>query len=152
MHPDSHRFFPFVVDGQVYQFRALCFGLSTALQVFTRVMAPVSLILHHMGIRLLCYLDDRLLLSSSHRRLCRRGTLFCLFVTDWIVVDPQKSVLEPCQTATYLGMVIVNPSLMAFPSPERVATLLAQIEFFLGAASWGTCRPSVIWFREVDFA
>ena len=28
--------------GKVYQFTALCFGLSAAPQVFTRVMAPVS--------------------------------------------------------------------------------------------------------------
>ena len=28
--------------GRVYQFTALCFGLSAAPQVFTRVMAPVS--------------------------------------------------------------------------------------------------------------
>ena len=33
----------FVFDGREYQFKALCFGLSTAPQVFTRVMAPVSL-------------------------------------------------------------------------------------------------------------
>ena len=66
VHPDSCRFLQFVVDGQVYQFRALCFGFSTAPQVFTRVMAPVSLILHRMGIRLLLYLDHWLLLTSSH--------------------------------------------------------------------------------------
>ena len=34
VHPDSRRFLRFVADGQVYQFKALCFGLSTAPQVF----------------------------------------------------------------------------------------------------------------------
>ena len=67
VHPDSRRFLRFVVDGQVYQFRALCFGLSTALQVFTRVMAPVSLILHRMGIGLRRYLNDWLILASFHQ-------------------------------------------------------------------------------------
>ena len=46
VHPDSHRFLRFVSQGNVYQFSALCFGLSTAPQVFSRVMAPVSAILH----------------------------------------------------------------------------------------------------------
>ena len=46
VHPDSRRFLRFVVDGQVYQFKALCFGRSTAPQVFTRVMVPVSVMLH----------------------------------------------------------------------------------------------------------
>ena len=46
IHPDSRRFLRFVAQGRVYQFSALCFGLSTAPQVFSRVMAPVSAILH----------------------------------------------------------------------------------------------------------
>ena len=46
VHPDFRHFLRFVAQGQVYQFSALCFGLSTAPQVFSRVMAPVSAILH----------------------------------------------------------------------------------------------------------
>ena len=46
LHPDSRHFLRFVSKGHVFQFKALCFGLSTALQVFSRVMAPVSAILH----------------------------------------------------------------------------------------------------------
>ena len=65
VHPDSRRYLRFVENGQVFQFRALCFGLSTAPQVFTRVMAPVSAILHGMGFRILRYLDDWLVLTSS---------------------------------------------------------------------------------------
>ena len=42
VHPDSRKYLRFVAFGQVYQFKALCFGLSTAPQVFTRVMTPVS--------------------------------------------------------------------------------------------------------------
>ena len=49
----------------MYQITALCFGLSTAPQVFSRVMAPVSAILHYWGIRMRRYLDDWLVQSSS---------------------------------------------------------------------------------------
>ena len=78
VHPDSCRFLQFVVDGQVYQFRALCFGLSTARQGFTGVMAPVSLILHRMGVRLLHYLYDWLILASSHQEdLQERDSVLC---------------------------------------------------------------------------
>ena len=52
VHPASRRFLRFVFRGSVYQFKALCFGLSTAPQVFSRVMAPVSAILHSLGIRM----------------------------------------------------------------------------------------------------
>ena len=65
VYPDSRRFLRFVAQGNVYQFSALCFGLSTAPQVFTRVMAPVSAILHSWGICMRQYLDDWLVQSSS---------------------------------------------------------------------------------------
>ena len=65
VHPESRRFLRFVAHGRAYQFKALCFSLSTAPQVFTRVMAPVSTILHSLGIRMRRYLDDWLVQSSS---------------------------------------------------------------------------------------
>ena len=55
--------------GKVYQFKVLCFGLSTAPQVFTRVMAPVSTLLHQSGIRLRRYLDDWLIQASSREQV-----------------------------------------------------------------------------------
>ena len=48
VHHDSRRYLRFVVGGRTYQFRVLCFGLTTAPQVFTRIMAPVSAILHNL--------------------------------------------------------------------------------------------------------
>ena len=68
VHPDSRHFLSFVYRDHVFQFKALCFGLSTAPQVFTRVMVPVSAILHSMGIRMRRYLDGWLVQSSSLRR------------------------------------------------------------------------------------
>ena len=71
VHPDSRHHLQFVAQGNVYQFSALCFGLSTAPQVFTWVMAPVSAILHSWGIRMRRYLDDWLVQSSSRDTLLR---------------------------------------------------------------------------------
>ena len=65
IHPDSCCYLWFVADSQVHHVKALCFGLSTAPQVFTRVMAPVSVILHDMGILILRYLDNWLVFASS---------------------------------------------------------------------------------------
>ena len=52
IHPESRRYLRFVTPQGTFQFKVLCFGLTTAPQVFTRVMAPVSAILHSMGIRM----------------------------------------------------------------------------------------------------
>ena len=46
VQPSSRRYLRFCVGDSVLQFRSLCFGLSTAPQAFTRVMAPISSIMH----------------------------------------------------------------------------------------------------------
>ena len=69
VHPASRKLLRFVSNGKVYQFKALCFGLSTAPQVFTRVFAAVSSWAHARGIRLLRYLDDWLILSPSEKQM-----------------------------------------------------------------------------------
>ena len=67
IHPSSRKLLRFTLEGTVFQFRALCFGLSTAPQVFTRVFAAMLAWAHSQGIRLLRYLDDWLVLFSSER-------------------------------------------------------------------------------------
>ena len=94
--------------------KVLCFGLSTAPQVFTRVMAPVSAILHRMGVRLRRYLDDWLLQDSS-----REQVLLAL-----------RTVLQLCRR---LGIVVnsisgSHPGLycfrgFSFPEESRGASL-----------------------------
>ena len=56
IHGSSRKLLRFMSEETVYQFKALCFGLSTAPQVFTRVFAAVSAWAHARGIRLLRYL------------------------------------------------------------------------------------------------
>ena len=124
VHPASRHFLRFVFRGQVYQFKALCFGLSTAPQVFTRVMAPVSAILHSLGIRMRRYLDDWLVQSSSRESLQRDlQTVLSLCHELGIVINPLKSNLVPSQVVQYLGVVIDSTSFRASPSVERVTRL-----------------------------
>ena len=126
-----------MAQGNVYQFSALCFGLSTAPQVFSQVMASVSAILHSWGIRMRRYLDDWLVQSSSRESLLRdlRVVLdLCHELELGIVVNPAKSHLVPSQVVQYLGVVVDLQSFRASPSPERVARLRSQANAFLSCA------------------
>lgn len=134
IHPDSRRYLRFKWKERVWQFRTLCFGLSTAPQVFTRLMAPVSAVMHRSGFRLLRYLDDWLLLASSQEeaeealrfllQLCRRLG---------IQVNWEKSSLQPAQERTFLGMKIQSIGLKVFPTDERLQNLCLNIESFLAS-------------------
>ena len=142
LHPAFRHFLRFVFRDRVYQFKALCFGLSTAPQVFTRVMAPVSGILHSMGIRMGRYLYDWLVQSSSRESLLRDlQTVLHLCHELGIVVNPQKSNLIPSQVVQYLGVVIDATSFRASPSPERISRLLSTAREFQSSAS----PPASLW-------
>ena len=142
VHPDSHHFLRFVPKGHVFQFKALCFGLSTAPQVFSRVMAPVSAILHFMGIRMRRYLDDWLVQSSSRESLLRDLQIVLDLCHELgIVVNPQKSHLVPSRVVQYLGVVINAETFMASPSQERISRLLSMAAAFRSSAS----PPASLW-------
>ena len=124
VHPASRHFLRFLFRGTVYQFKALCFGLSTALQVFIRVMAPVSAILHSLGICMRRYLDDWLVQSSSRESLLEDlQTVLHLCQELGIVINPQKSTLIPSQVVQYLGVVIDSTSFRVSPSVEHISRL-----------------------------
>ena len=148
VHPDSQRFLRFCVGAEVFQFKALCFGLSSAPQVFTRVMAPVSSIMHRYGFRILRYLDDWLVLGSSFQEITRARD-FLLWLCD------RLGTLLPSQRLDYQGMTLQSTPLRAFPtqlectrrylsspnsSPPGCSRALS------GSLFWESCRLSRRWF------
>ena len=144
VHHDSRRFLRFVVAGKTYQFRVLCFGLTTAHQVFTRIMAPVSAILHRHGVRMLCYLDDWLILASTEIACIQsRDRLLAVCKELGIQVNFKKSSLVPSQSLVYLGMEIQSLPFIARPTPARANNLVRLIEEFLSTPS----PPAFLWRR-----
>ena len=131
VHPESRKYLRFVAFGCVYQFRALCFDLASAPQVFTRVMAPVLSILHSMGIRLRRYLDGWLIQSSSREAVLHDlRVVLDLCLELGIVVNPEMSNFVPSQKLLYLGTVLDSLTLVVSPSPDRIARLLSLGEDF----------------------
>ena len=138
VHPASRRFLCFVAHGHFYRFKALCFGLSTALQVFPRVMAPVSVVLHSLGIRMRRYRDDWLVQASSRESLLRNlGVVLSLCRELGFVVNPELSPFSPSPVVHYLGLVIDARTFMASPSPDRVSRLRSPSDEF--------CPPACLW-------
>ena len=132
VHLDSCKYLRFVALNQVFQFKALCFGLSTALQVFTWVMAPVSAILHRLNIRMCRYLDDWLIQASSHSLVLQAlNTVVHLCQELGIIINREKSNLLPSQRVVYLGVILDSTLFRASPSLSRVEKLCLIAEEFL---------------------
>ena len=115
---------------------------STVLWRFSRVMAPVSAILHSWGIRMRRYLDDWLVQSSSREALLRDLQVVLSLCRELgIVINPEKYNFEPSQVVQYLGVVIDAQTFVASPSPECIARLLSTAGEFLSSAD----PPASIW-------
>ena len=142
IHGSSRKLLRFMSEGTVYQFKALCFGLSTAPQVFTRVFAAVSAWAHARGIRLLRYLDDWLVLSSSEKKAKESiRELLSLCRILGIVINEKRSDLVPSQSAKYLGMTIDTGAGKVVPSLARVEKFLTVAERFCTMQS----PPAQLW-------
>ena len=59
----SHRKFQLLE--KMYQFTCLLFGLSSVPWVFTKTLKPVLALLRKMGVRLVAYIDNILVLAES---------------------------------------------------------------------------------------
>ena len=131
------------MGGVSYQSRVLCFGLTTAPQVFTRLMAPISAILHRYGMRMLRYLDDWLILTESRTTcLLARDRLLQVCEELGLQVNFRKSSLIPSQDMTYLGMQIQSVRFIAKLTETRVENLKI-IEEFLSSLG----PPAALWRR-----
>ena len=119
----SQPYLRFCLRRHVYQFRALCFGLSTAPHLFTRVIALVSEWVHRRGMRRLCYLDDWLVVAESRRDLLLQHWDLLVRLCDdlGIIVKWEKSDLQPSARHQYLGMLIDTSLERIFPSQACLA-------------------------------
>ena len=134
----------FPVGGVSYQLRVLCFGLTTAPRVFTRLMAPISTFLHRYVVGMLRYLDDWLILAETRTTgIQARDRLLQVCEELGLQVNCRKSSLIPSQDMTYLGMQIQSVRFVAKPTETRVENLLKIIEAFLSSPD----PPAALWRR-----
>ena len=134
IHPSSRRFLRFQVQDQVFQFKALPFGLSSAPLAFTMVVQQVKRFLHQHHRDLFQYLDDWLGQAPSKER----ATLEAEFLVNLcqhlgLLVNREKSELVPNQRFTFLGAEFDLILGLVRPSQANYSTLVSLIQSFLGS-------------------
>ena len=104
VYSGHQKFLQFTWKASLYQFHCFPFGLLCALLVFTKVMKPVVAFLRERGIRLINYLDDLLIISSSLQSLTTQINLIQeLFQALGLVINENKSHMVPTQEIVFLG-------------------------------------------------
>ena len=132
MHARDRKFLRFAWKEEVYQFRALPFGLSLAPWIFTMVARELCASVRGLGIFLRAYLDDWLIHNLS-RQACLAHTELVLQTASRLgfTVNLQKSDLCPSQQFIYLGMKFDTVAYLVRPAPARVSKLLDLLRMLL---------------------
>ena len=114
---NHQKYLRFVWKETIYEFACLPFGISSAPRAFTKLMKPVVGLLRQLGIRLIIYLDDILIMAPSCAlALQHASTTPNLLEGLGFVVNYQKSVLVPATTMEFLGFVVDSLTLsLALP-------------------------------------
>ncbi len=115
--PHHRRFLRFAFEGVAYQYTVLPFGLSLAPRTFTKCMYAALSPLRQMGIRILNYLDDWLILAQSEVELLSHRTLILSHLERLgLRVNFAKSALSPSQRVSFLGTVLDSARMRAVDS------------------------------------
>jgi hypothetical protein len=123
----SRKLVRFVWKKKLYEFLCLAFGLGPAPRVFTKLMKVPVTLLRKLGIRLVIYLDDLLLIASSQKDLeMARDSAMFLFHHLGLTINLKKSVLDPSQVLEFLG-ICINSIKMTFSLPEKKLSKLKSL-------------------------
>ncbi len=99
--PHHRRFLRFAFEGVAYQYTVLPFGLSLAPRTFTKCMDAAISPLRQMGIRILNYLDDWLILAQSEVELLRAPGAQGQFRQERTVIAPERALAIQKLAATF---------------------------------------------------
>eukprot|EP00882_Tetradesmus_deserticola_P000930 GHRQ01001010.1.p1 GENE.GHRQ01001010.1~~GHRQ01001010.1.p1 ORF type:complete len:881 (+),score=141.58 GHRQ01001010.1:1178-3820(+) len=107
LHPMARRFLAVQFDGVTYVFRALPFGLSSAVKAFTDTMTVAYMPMRRQGMRFSSMIDDRIGLAKSKMACWLDIYIVVRFVCGLgFHLGLAKSVLWPQQQLLYLGLLL----------------------------------------------
>ncbi len=129
-----HRpFLRFAFEGRAWQYRVLPFGLSLSPHVFTKVVEGALTPLREVGVGILNYLDDWLILTQSREQLGNPRDLLLRHLSQLgLRVNWEKSKLSPVQRISFLGVELDSVSMTARLTEESAQAVLNCLSSFRG--------------------
>ena len=132
LHSSSQKHIRLKWKGNVYQFLCLCFGLSSAPRVFTKLMKILISVMRKLNVRLIIFLDDILIMASTKKKLIQaRDTPIFPLQTLELLVNKNKSVLHPCQILQFLHVEINSKEMSVSLPQEKKDKIISQCQGIL---------------------
>lgn len=123
----QRKFLKFRWKRKIFQFTCMAFGLAPGPRCWTKLLKPLVGFLRRLGIRLIIFLDDMLIMARDRQTVMkhRDTVLYCLQAVG-LVINQAKSQLIPVQVIEFLGFSI-NSIRMMFYLPQDKVTDIQQL-------------------------
>ena len=120
---EQQKFLKFIWKGEGYKFTCFPNGLALCPRKFTKLMKPAYCYLRKQGHLSVSYIDDSYLQGDSYDD-CLANIIDTMKLFDKLgfVIHLSKSVIEPRQRITFLGLILDSVSMRITLTPERIST------------------------------
>ncbi|XP_006822422.1 uncharacterized protein LOC102810112 [Saccoglossus kowalevskii] len=136
----------FPIEGKIYEFTALPFGLCTAPYVLTSVLRQVTQLLLQSSVYLNPYLDDWLIHNRDREVLVKHVRLTQTLLHELgFLINIAKSNTIPSHSLVCLGMQFNTEQGRVRPSQERCGSLVE-----LASQLWSTGSVSICQYWQND--
>lgn len=129
---EKHRkYLRFLHLGQLYEFTAMPYGLSTAPGVFTKLLKPVVAHLRSQDFMSTIYLDDCLCIGQTYEECLQNiNSTVKLFECLGLIINTEKSNLVPNRQCKFLGFIIDTHNLcLELPTDKKILILQLVTKF-----------------------
>jgi hypothetical protein len=129
LHPSAQRYLCVAFEGITYMFKALPFGLSSAVKAFTDLMTVAYLPMRRQGFRFSFMIDDRIGLAAT-----RAACWLHIYTTVRVLcalgfhLGLKKCVLWPCQLLQYLGMLLALDRMQCMVPDQKLQRFMQAVE------------------------
>ena len=121
VHKDHRKYLRFIFNENLYEFKALPNGLSSAPRTFTKIMkVPLSHLREQYGYKLVGYIDDIILTQQTEEDMheATKVTIELLLELGF-TISIKKSVVIPTQKIDFLGFTLDSINMTTALTPEK---------------------------------
>ncbi|OXA44814.1 Protein P [Folsomia candida] len=134
VHESCQKYLKFRWKEVLYKYRCIPFGLCLAPWLYTKLNKPVVSYLRSLGVLLVSYLDDTLIIGRTEAE-CKKSLKLALdlFSRLGLVVNMEKSQLIPSKQVRFLGFIL-NSEIMRMLLPvDKFHKIISKCRMVLDA-------------------
>ena len=134
MRSDSCPYFQFSFEGRHFMYLVLPNGIALGPWVFMAITKAITTHLRKLGINIVIYIDDTLLIDRDPGSLAEKVKITLQVFRDCgFTINLDKSSLEPKQRVEFLGFILDTDVFTITLTPQKQNTMLIWVRKLMGS-------------------